>query len=225
MNYFKIGIILILILILIILFYTNLNIIILLVEQIFNKITEIKKENYIIFIFTLFLINFIYFLTPIPTFFLIIFNGYVLGLYGFLLSFLTIVLCSILLFSLIKNNKYILSFNYLKNLKKKINKNKNNDLNFFIIASSRYVLPYFLHNIFFGAILKNTKIFLYAIFLAEIPIILILNNVGAQLSNVKEIGEINVNNILKSKNLITFVSIFLLLFISHRASKYIKNKI
>ena len=102
MNYFKIGIILILILILIILFYTNLNIIILLVEQIFNKITEIKKENYIIFIFTLFLINFIYFLTPIPTFFLIIFNGYVLGLYGFLLSFLTIVLCSILLFSLIK---------------------------------------------------------------------------------------------------------------------------
>ena len=53
MNYFKIGIILILILI--ILFYTNLNIIILIVEHIFYKITEIKKrELYNIYFFIVF---------------------------------------------------------------------------------------------------------------------------------------------------------------------------
>lgn len=223
MKFFNIGLIFLLFSTLAIYYY--LDDIIFIIQNIFDKIILIKINNYIIFILSLIIINFVLFLTPIPTFLLIVFNGYVLNSLGFFLSFLTIILCSMIIFNTVKKNNFIFEFKYFKNIKEKINKNKNNDINFFIVASSRYVLPYFIHNIFFGAILKNYKIFLFAIFLAEIPTIFILNKVGIQLNNLKELSQLNLVNILKFENFIILMLIFLFLFISNRASKYIKNKI
>ncbi len=223
MKFFNIGLIFLLFSTLATYYY--LDDIILIIQNIFDKIILIKINNYIIFILSLIVINFVLFLTPIPTFLLIVFNGFVLNSLGFFLSFLTIILCSTIIFNTVKKNNFILEFKYFKNIKEKINKNKNNDINFFIVASSRYVLPYFIHNIFFGAILKNYKIFLFAIFFAEIPIIFILNKVGTQLNNLKEFSQLNLVNILKFENLIILMLIFLFLFITNRASKYIKNKI
>ena len=153
--------------------------------NILEYIIMIKKNNMGVFLFFLFLINFVIFLTPIPTTPLIIFNGYILGNYGFILSYLIILVCSILLFKLVRYLKFIFSFRFLSRINKKINKNKNNDLNFLIISSSRYVFPYFIHNIFFGSILKKTNIFFYSILVAEIPIVFFFNQLGKQLNEIE----------------------------------------
>ena len=105
------------------------------------------------------------------------------------------------------------------------NDNKNNDLNFFVIASSRYILPYFVHNIFFGSILKKTKIFFLAVLISEIPIIYILNKFGSHFRDLNDLANLNLSNVLKIEYLITFILFFLLLLIINRASKYLNNKI
>jgi uncharacterized membrane protein YdjX (TVP38/TMEM64 family) len=197
-------------------FFYNINI--------FEKINDLKQHNFFKFFLILFLINLIIFLTPIPTTPFIIFNGYILGNYGFILSYLTVVLCSIILFKFIKNLKFIFSIKFINKITEKIHKNKNNDLNFFIIAASRYIFPYFFHNIFFGSILKKINIFIYAILVAEIPIVFLLNQAGKQINEISDIGTIE--SILTFEYLILFISFVFVVFIVRKSEKFVKkNKI
>ena len=117
-------------------------------KEIFNRLLIYQEQNFTIFLFLLLIVNFIYFLSPIPTFPIIIFNGFILKNMGFILSYIIIIVCSLILFKSIKRFKFILNNNFFLKILEKINNNKNNDVNFFVIASSRYVLPYFVHNIF-----------------------------------------------------------------------------
>ena len=134
-------------------------------------------------------------------------------------------MCSLILFKSIKRFKFILNNNFFLKILEKINNNKNNDVNFFVIASSRYVLPYFVHNIFFGSILKNIKIFFIAILIGEIPIIFILNQFGSQLRDLSDLASINLSDVLKIEYLLTFICFFLFLTIINRSAKYIKKKL
>ena len=195
------------------------------IDKILEKILIFKKDSYLIFIFILFFSNFLIFLTPIPTTPFIIFNGFVLGEIGFFFSYSIIIICSIILFKFIKKFKFLLSLSLFKNLEKKAKNNKNVDLNFMIIGSSRYVLPYFVHNLFFGLILKKINIFFLAILLFEIPIIFILNKFGRQIKNLDDISNINLNSILSFDYLITFILLFFLLILFKRASIFIKQKL
>lgn len=194
-------------------------------KEIFNKLIIYQEQNLIFFLFLLLIVNFIYFLSPIPTFPIIIFNGFILKNMGFILSYIIIIVCSLILFKSIKRFKFILNNNFFFKILEKINNNKNNDFNFFVIASSRYVLPYFVHNIFFGSILKNIKIFFIAILIGEIPIILILNQFGSQLRDLSELTSTNLSDILKIEYLLTFICFFLFLIIINRAANYIKKKL
>jgi len=194
-------------------------------KEIFNKLIIYQEQNLIFFLFLLLIVNFIYFLSPIPTFPIIIFNGFILKNMGFILSYIIIIVCSLILFKSIKRFKFILNNNFFLKILEKINNNKNNDFNFFVIASSRYVLPYFVHNIFFGSILKNIKIFFIAILIGEIPIILILNQFGSQLRDLSELTSTNLSDILKIEYLLTFICFFLFLIIINRAANYIKKKL
>jgi uncharacterized membrane protein YdjX (TVP38/TMEM64 family) len=197
-------------------FFYNINI--------FEKINDLKQNNFIKFFFILFLINLIIFLTPIPTTPFIVFNGYILGNYGFILSYLTVVLCSIILFKFMKNLKFIFPIKFINKITEKIHKNKNNDLNFFIIASSRYIFPYFFHNVFFGSILKKINIFIYAILVTEIPIVFMLNQAGKKINEASDISTIE--SILTFDYLILFISFIFVVFIVRRSVKFSKkNKI
>jgi uncharacterized membrane protein YdjX (TVP38/TMEM64 family) len=190
---------------------------------IFEKIHNIKQNNFLKFLILLILINLIIFLTPIPTTPFIVFNGYILGNYGFILSYLTIILCSIILFKFMKNLTFIFSIKFINKITEKIYKNKNKDLNFLIIVASRYVFPYFFHNIFFGSILKKLKIFIYAISIAEIPIVFLLNQAGRQINQISEINTIE--SILTIKNFILFISFVFVVFIFRKSSKFIQKNI
>ena len=110
-------------------------------------------------------------------------------------------------------------------MQKKVENNKNVDLNFMIIGSSRYVLPYFVHNLFFGLILKKINTFFFAIILFEIPIIFILNKLGAHIKDLDDISDINLNSILSFDYLMSFILFFFLLTLFRRASIFIKAKL
>ena len=168
-------------------------------KDLFENIKIIKQTNLIFFLAILIIMNFTIFLSPIPTTPFIIFNGYILGSYGFFLSYITIVICSFIIFKFVTKLKFIYSFKSLNKLREKIDKNKNSDLNFLIISASRYVFPYFFHNIFYGSILKRHNIFIISVIIAELPIIFLLNQFG------KQIGEAS-----KISNLIKFLHLIIL---------------
>ena len=204
----------------------NLNIFQLATEEFLEKLTLIQNKNYTLFIITICFLNFVYFLTPIPTLPLIVLNGFLIQNYGFFLSYFMIIICSTIIFSKSKMFiSFLQKFNFYNSLRSKINNNINNDFNFYIIASSRFLLPYFFHNVFFGSILKNSNIFIFSIILAEIPIIYILNKFGKYLRDFSDLYSYNLNEILNFNFILFFLVFFLLIFIISRLSKYLKNKI
>ena len=194
--------------------------------DIFNDLTEIRYQNFLLFFVLLFIFNFIFFLTPIPTFPLIVFNGFLLGNTGFFFTYILIIMCSLIIFKLSKKlTFYLEKIPFYKNFFIKLNNNKNNDFNFFAVASSRYIIPYFFHNIFFGSILKSTKIFLAAIVLAEIPIVYILNMFGKYLVNIQNIESFDIKSIFKFELIFSLIILFFLIFIVSKSAKYLKDKI
>ncbi len=193
-------------------------------QIVFDRLIFFESNYYLIFLIFLLATNIVNFLTPIPTFPIIIFNGFMLKDLGFFLTYLIIILCSLTLFKSVKIFKFFLDTKFYLKTISIINNNKNNDFNFFLISVSRYVLPYFIHNIFFGSILRKSKIFLISIIITEIPIVFILNKFGKDLRSLNELNTIDINTILKVEYLISLILFFLLLLIVNRATNYIKNK-
>ena len=190
-----------------------------------NYLEEIHLQNYVLFLILLFIFNFIFFLSPIPTFPIIIFNGFILKDLGFLFTYFIVIFCSVTLFYCARYIKIFQKIKYFKKIIIKINDNKNSDLNFFVIAASRYVLPYFVHNIFFGSILKNIKIFLIAIIVSEIPIIFVLNKFGKYINDFNNIKNFTIENVLKTEYILFFVLFLSILVVMNRFSLYLKSKI
>ena len=75
---------------------------------IFDKLIFLEKNYFFIFLICLLIINLINFLTPIPTFPIIIFNGFILKTW-FFLSYILIILCSLILY---KSTKKLHFFKY-----------------------------------------------------------------------------------------------------------------
>ena len=189
-------------------------------------IIDYKNSNFTLFISLLVIFNLILFLTPVPTSPLIIANGFLLGDFGLFFSYFLIVICSSILFRTSKIFSIFFKKYYIyKNLYKKNNLNKNNNFNFLIIASSRYILPYFFHNIFFGSIIKSFNLFLYAVILSELPIIYVLNKIGKHIEDYKSFENFEFTDIFDFEYLFSIIIVFFLVFIIIKSSKYLKNKI
>ena len=157
-------------------------------------------------------------------FLIVLDNGFILKEYGFFFSYILIILCSYILYNSVKKLDFFLNTKFYSSTVSIINNYKNNDLNFFLISASRYVLPYFIHNIFFGSVLKKSKIFLSSVLVTEIPVVFILNKFGKDLRTFNNFSSIDINTILKTEYLLTFILLFLLLLIVNRATNYIKNR-
>ena len=138
---------------------------------IFDKLIFFEKNYFFIFLICLLIINLINFLTPIPTFPIIIFNGFILKEYGFFFSYILIILCSYILYNSVKKLDFFLNTKFYSSTVSIINNYKNNDLNFFLISASRYVLPYFIHNIFLVLFKKKQNFFIFSID-NRIPVVL-----------------------------------------------------
>ena len=115
---------------------------------------------------------------------------------------------------------------YTKYIKSKIKKykfiQKSNNTSIFL---SRYIIPYFFHNIFFGLYNLNIKSFLIIILLAEIPLTLATNNIGRSFNNFVLIKDFNIYRLfLDFQFILPFLFILFIVLISGSLKKFIVKK-
>lgn len=196
-----------------------------LIPNIISLFKNLYYTNFIIFFIFLGIITLINFLSPLPTFPILIINGFFLNEIGFYFSYFLIILSSLILFVLAQ--KFKIYKQYKKNtyfkLLKKINNKKFIKIVFFVIISSRYILPYFLHNIIFGLILKKMNLFFIGIIVAEIPTVYLLNNFGKNINDLNNISNFSLNNVIKSEYVITIILFLFLILIINKSKNYIKK--
>ncbi len=164
----------------------------------------------------------VYFLTPLPITPIILLTGFLFKNNGFYLSYFLIFISSSILFVFSKliNEK----FNFQKKIQllssnfKLIKYSKSN----FFIFLSRYLIPYFFHNIFYGLInIKYTK-FILIVLLAEIPLTFAINSIGISLKTYSQDQTIAIYSLIMDKNFyIPIIIISVIFFIG----KIIKKKL
>ena len=177
----------------------------------------INTQNFSLgYILIYFILGFLYFLTPLPVTLFIIFTGFFFNLGGFFISLIFVTIGSTLLFIFAKNIKKTFNINFNQFLYKKVNFKKITNNNYSILIS-RYILPYFFHNILFG--LENIKIrrFLVIITLAEIPMIYALNALGMSLNMLAKNFKISLLDIILDVNFYVpfFIMIIIFVVINH----------
>ena len=164
-------------------------------------------------------ISSIYFFFPLPVTIIVLLNGFFFNKLGFIIS-----MCQILVGSI-----------FLKSLSTKINKHLKINLglqkidprkfsnNIYSIFVSRLIVPYFLHNIYYGLIKVRLKIFIFTVFLAEIPITFALNQIGSSLSEINFNSSVSLISLINDKNFYyPFLIIIAFLIITNYLYK--KNK-
>ena len=192
---------------------------IVLYEDIIKSLISIDKTNYS-FLFLYLFICLIYFILPLPVTLIILMNGYLFKNIGFFISLFLISLSSIFIFSFSKFIVEKFNLNLSKYfLKKKISLDKitTNSNSVFI---SRYIIPFFFHNLYYGSTSINLKKFFLIIFLAEIPMTFALNTIGLSIKNFTIKSNIEINNILFDKNF--YIPLVIIIFIFF-FMKYIKK--
>ena len=172
---------------------------------------SINKNYSLFFIF----VSFLYFLTPLPVTLIIIANGYFFQNLGFIISIFQVVLCSILIFSIAKKiDRYFNFSNYKNKIFQKINVNKFSQSNYSIILS-RYIFPYFFHNIYYGMLNIKLKKFSLLVILSEIPMLYALNSIGKSMVSFDFNTSISIFTIFLDKNFyIPFIIIFVIFVIT-----------
>jgi len=190
----------------------------------YNQITQyllsfdITKSNFLILYI---IICFFYFLSPLPTTIVILVNGFLFKDFGTILSLFLVVVCSYIIFYFAKEISNQFSFNIEKVFKsKKLNIMKYST-NISSIFLSRYIIPYFFHNLYYGLIKIPPKIFIFTIFFAELPLIFCLNSIGKTFKNFS--GDLNytILDFLMNKNF--NIPLFIIIFIFF-ITKYINTK-
>ena len=147
-------------------------------------------------------------------------NGYLFKNIGFFISLFLIFLSSIFLFSFSKLIIAKFDLNLPKYfLKKKISLDRITT-NSNSVLISRYLIPFFFHNLYYGSTSINFKKFFLVIFLAEIPMTYALNTIGLSIKNFTLKSNLEINSIIFDKNFYISLSIIIFIFIF---MKYIKK--
>ena len=179
---------------------------------------DVSNINFLVFYI---IVCFFYFLTPLPATLIVILNGYLFKKIGFFISLSLILLASAILYLFAKKikNSFDLDFEKIF-LKKKINLSKLTTNNFSIFLS-RFILPYFLHNIYYGLVDVKIKKFILIIFCAEIPLLYALNSIGNSVKNLTSNYKISFLDIV---NDINFYLPFFIVFAIFIVVNYLKTK-
>ena len=158
------------------------------------------------------LIAAVYFLFPLPVTLVILLNGYLFKDSGFYISMCIIIFSSTILFF---SSRFIEDFFKIDMkaffLKKNIDIKKLTS-NSVSILVTRWIVPFFFHNIYYGLISVNSKKFLTIIFLAEIPMTYALNSIGKSLKIFDFDASYSIFNLFVDKSFyipfIVIISIF-----------------
>ena len=190
-------------------------------ETILNFLINIDVNKFN-FLSIYLLICLVYFLFPLPVTLIILLNGYLFKDVGFYISISTILLASTILFfssRLIEKffNLDIKGFFSKKNIN--IEKMTSNS---FSILISRWIVPFFFHNIYYGLTSVNFRKFFTIIFLAEIPMTYALNSIGKSLKNFTLEANYSIFDLFIDKNFyIPFIVIIFIFFFI----KYIRKNL
>ncbi len=153
----------------------------------------------------------IYFIFPLPVTLIIILNGYLFKDIGFYISFSLILLSSTIIFF---SSKFIETF-FKLNIKyfflKKNIKIEKLTSNSYLILISRYIVPFFFHNLYYGLMKIDFKRFFIIIFLAEIPMTYAINTIGKSFKNFTTEVNFSIYDLFIDKNF--YVPFFIIVFI------------
>ena len=182
-------------------------------RELIDFLITINLENTKLFYYYL-VVSSIYFISPLPITLIILINGFIFKDYGFYISMFQILVgsLSLNLFS----NKINKVFNFYKYYEKQISKFKKFNLkkiseNNYSIFLSRFILPYFIHNIFFAVIKIKIYRFLFLIFFAEIPMTYALSSIGATLNKISFDQSVSAYNLFTDINFyVPFILIFVI---------------
>ena len=153
----------------------------------------------------------IYFIFPFPVTLVILLNGYLFKEIGFYISLSLIVLSSTIIFFSSKFIETFFKINIKYFLLKKNIKIEKLTSNSFSILISRYIIPFFFHNLYYGLMKIDFKRFLIIIFLAEIPITYAINTIGKSLKNFTTDVNFSIYDLFINKNF--YVPFFIIIFI------------
>lgn len=162
-----------------------------------------------------------YFLSPLPVTFVILLNGFFFKEYGFILSIIQIFIGSLILKNLSNKINKVLKINFSS---KKINFDNLSSNNYSIFIS-RLIVPYFLHNVYYGLIKVNLFKFMIIIFIAEIPMTYALSQIGKSFAEISSDYSISLYSLFTDINFyIPFLIIFILFIITNYFYKKKENK-
>jgi uncharacterized membrane protein YdjX (TVP38/TMEM64 family) len=185
-------------------------------DQIINFLLnlDLKSDYFITFYF---ITIFFYFLSPLPITFILLLNGFLFKEYGFFISMIQIVLGSIIIKNLSNQLNSILQIDF--DLKKiDIRKLSNNNYSIFL---SRFIVPYFFHNIYYGLTKIDLKRFVFIIFIAEIPMTFAFNQIGKSLYEISSNFSISLYSLFTDIN---FYIPFLIIFAFFIITNYLYKK-
>ena len=184
--------------------------------QLLTSIDVFKPISFLIYTS----IIFIFFLIPFPTTIIILLNGFIFKEYGFIISYIIIIISSSLLFYFSTRLDNFLIFkkviNYIENKKKIYNYTKNN----YSIFITRFLIPFFLHNICYGLIKVKFIRFILIIALAEIPVIFAINSIGLSLKSFSKKPNLPLQSLVTDINLyVPFLIVIVLFFLINKIKK------
>lgn len=190
-------------------------------EPLLNLILSYELKGFVNYIIYSFLIL-IYFLTPLPITPIILFNGFLFQFQGFLLSYILVFFSSSILFIFSQNIKKQFKLEsrikFFNDKYKLITYSKNS----FSIILSRYIFPYFFHNIYYGLINIKYPKFISLVMLAEIPLTFAINSIGISFKTYTLNQTVGLYSLIKDENFyIPVITILIIFFIG----KIIRNKI
>ena len=159
-------------------------------------INVLNPVNFLIYIFIILM----FFLTPFPTTIIVLLNGFIFKEYGFIISYIIILISSAILFYFSTKIEEFVIFKkilrYIKNKTKIYSYTKKN----YSIFLTRFIIPFFFHNISYGLIkVKFTK-FIIIIALAEIPVTFALNSIGSSLKDFSKEPNLSLQSLITDIN-------------------------
>ena len=180
---------------------------------------DVTKFNFLI---VYLLICSIYFLFPLPVFFIILLNGYLFQNIGFYISYCLIILSSTILFFFSQSIVNLFKIDIKSSFLKKAIDIEKLTSNSFSILITRYIIPFFFHNVYYGLILTRFKKFFIIILLAEIPMTYAINTIGKSLKNFNTEVNYSIFDLFLDKSFyMPFVIIIFIFFLI----KYIRKSL
>ena len=179
-------------------------------------INILNLVNFLIYIF----ITLMFFLTPFPTTIIILLNGFIFKEYGFIISYIIIMTSSAILFYFSsKIDEFYIFKKILKNLKDKTKVYSYTKKNYSIFLS-RFLIPFFFHNISYGLIKVKFIKFILIIALAEIPVTFALNSIGSSLKDFSKGTNISFQSLVTDINFyVPFLIVIVLFFFINKFKK------